>query len=146
MPPIRGLPGTKFALSSKGIRPGPGISTPVTCSLPSPCSKLEIGSKVVSLEVHWQYSVRFIITGTLVPPSIPITFIAVLRTTLSSGRHTPSTCPNGLKLVEHQESRSSTIFLSKSMSHSRGVNSARAERVVGWTLAYSFWLKAVDAP
>ena len=42
----------------------------------------------------------------------------------------PSTCPNGLKLVEHRESCSSTIFLSKSMSHSRGVNSARAERVV----------------
>ena len=32
------------------------------------------------------------------------------------------------------------------MSHSRGVNSAGAERVVGSTLAYTLWHKAVDAP
>ena len=49
--------------------------------------------------------------------------LAVLGTIISSGCHMPSTCPNGLKLVEHQESRSSMIFLGKSMSHSRGVNS-----------------------
>ena len=32
------------------------------------------------------------------------------------------------------------------MSHSRGVNSARAEWIVGWTLAYSLWHKAVSVP
>ena len=50
------------------------------------------------------------------------------------------------RLVEHQESHSSTVFLSKSMSHSRGVNSARAEQVVGLTLASSLWHKVVGAP
>ena len=32
------------------------------------------------------------------------------------------------------------------MSHSKGVDSVRAERVVRLALAYSFWHKAVDTP
>ena len=82
--------------------------------------------------------------SSLIPPLI--SFIAVLGTIIGSGRCMPSTCPNGLRLVEHLESCPSPVFLSKSMSHSRGVNSARAEWVVGSTLAYSLWHKAVGVP
>ena len=75
-----------------------------------------------------------------------ISFIAVLRTITGSGCHMPSTCPNELILVEHWESHSSMVFLGKSMSHSRVLNSARAEWEVWWTLVYSLWHKAVGAP
>ena len=81
---------------------------------------------------------RFIVAGTFVPPSMPMSFIAVLGTTSCSDCHMPYTCPRGLKLVEHQDCRSSTLFLGKSMSHSKGVDSVRAERVVRSVLAYSF--------
>ena len=75
-----------------------------------------------------------------------LSFVAVLGTTIGSGRSMPSTCPNGTRLIEHWESHSSTVFLGKSMSHSRGVNSARAERVVRSMLVSSLWHKAVGAP
>ena len=74
-----------------------------------------------------------------------ISFIALLETIIGSSHHMPSTCPNGTRLVEHWESHSSIVYLSKSMSHSR-VNSARAEWVVGSTLASSLWHKVVGAP
>ena len=71
-------------------------------------------------------------------PSL-LSFIAVLGTTSYSDRHTPSTCPHRLKLVEHRvDSRSSTLFLGKSMLHSKGVDSVRAEWVVRSTLVHSF--------
>ena len=77
-------------------------------------------------------------------PSL-LSFVAVLRTTIGSGHSMPSTCPNGTRLVEHWESCSSMVFLGKSMSHSRGVNSTRAEWVVRSILASSLWHKAVGA-
>ena len=49
MPPIESLPGTKFALSRKGIKPGPGINTPVTRSLSLPLFK--VGNWVLSCEL-----------------------------------------------------------------------------------------------
>ena len=62
-------------------------------------------------------------------PSL-LSFIAVLGTTSCSDRHTPYTCPHEFELVEHRDCCSSKLFLSKSMSHSKGVDSVRAERVV----------------
>ena len=45
---IESLPGTKFALSCKGIKPGPGVNTPVTCiSLPL----FQVGNWVLSCEL-----------------------------------------------------------------------------------------------
>ena len=54
-----------------------------------------------------------------------MSFIAVLGTTSYSDHRMPSTCPHRLKLVERWDSRSSTLFLSKSMLHSKGVDSGR---------------------
>ena len=59
-PPIKSLPGTKFALTSKDIKPGPGINTPITCSFSPPLFKVgnwvlscELGSTLVVLsDVH----------------------------------------------------------------------------------------------
>ena len=75
-----------------------------------------------------------------------LSFIAVLRTTSYSDRHMPYTCPHRLKMIERRDSRSTTLFLGKSMLHSKGVDSIRAEQVVRSTLAYSLWHKAVDTP
>ena len=48
-PPIESLPGTKFALTSKGIEPGPSINTPITCSLSLPL--FTVGKRVLSCEL-----------------------------------------------------------------------------------------------
>ena len=127
---IKSPPGTKFALTSKGIRPSPSINTPITYSLPLPLFKVgnwvlscELGSTLVVLsEVHHHWHTH---------PSFHPYYLSLLYLGPPLVVVIIQTCPNRLKLVEHQESRSSTIFLSKSMSHSRGVNSARG-RMGSW--------------
>ena len=138
-PLIESLPGTKFALTHKGIKPGPGINTPITCSVPLSLFKVgnwvlsgELGSTLVVLsEVHhcWHTYPSFC------PYSLSLLY---LGPTIDSGLHMPSTCPYGLELVKHRDCHSSLLFLGKSMSHSLRVNSNEAEQVVRLTLAYSF--------
>ena len=107
--PVKSLPGTKFALAGKGIRPVQVSALPLHVVFPP---LFKVGNWVLSCKLGSTLTVLSEVHRhcTLIPPSIPIIFVAVLGTTLSSGRHTPSTCPNGLKLVEHQESCSSRYF------------------------------------
>ena len=148
-PPIEGLPGTKFASVILWHQTRSRRQHSHYILSPTPwcfCSMWKLGFKWRAWKytggTQWGSSLQAHLS---LLPSL-LSFIAVLRTTPYSDRRMPYTRPRGLKLVERRDCRSSTIFLSKSMSHSKGVGSARAEWVVRSALAYSFWHKAVDTP
>ena len=145
-PPLRVYQGPSLLQLSNDTKPGPGINTPITSFPLMFLFTVEIGFKWQAWKytggTQWGSSSQAHLS---LLPSL-LSFIAVLGTTSYSDRHTPSTCPHRLKLVEHWDSRSSTLFLGKSMSHSKGVDYVRAEWVVRSMLAHSFRHKAMDTP
>ena len=140
-PPLRVYRGPSLLLLSKDTKPGPGVNTPIA-SFPLP---VDVYTQSGIWGFKWQ--ARKYTGGTQCGSSsqahsshLPslLSFLAVLGTTSYSDRCTPYTCPHEFELVERRDYRSPKLFLGKSMSHSKGVGSVRAERVVRLALAYSF--------